>query len=180
VVVDDEPDNLGLLVRTFCDQYDVRDFTDPQQALAVSVKLKPVALIVDFRMGGMNGVELVQALRKAGVECAVLMTTAYAGLPEVTEAEQGKVLFQVIPKPWHPDDLRAQLNLAISSFRLGKTRQRLAKTGIGHRSERFPVQHLIERPFLGVVVSPEPRATGTRATRTSRSGIWSSSLIGPL
>ena len=82
-------------------------------------------MLTDYRMPNLNGVELVREIRQAGGECAVLMVTAFPDLDEVVVAEQEKLIFQIIPKPWKPEDLRVHTELAISTFRFTKATARL-------------------------------------------------------
>jgi CheY-like chemotaxis protein len=63
-VVDDEPMLLDLALAILQPAgYKVRTFRDPQQALAEFPAAKPVVLVTDYAMGGMNGLELLRACR---------------------------------------------------------------------------------------------------------------------
>jgi len=125
--VDDEQANLDVVIRTLNRGYDVRAFTSPTEALTAARATPPAMMIVDHRMPDMTGVQLVRQLRSAGVECATLMLTAFPELLEVVDAEREKLFFQVIPKPWKPEDLLCQVDLALKSFRLSRAIGRLGK-----------------------------------------------------
>ena len=114
-VVDDEPNIVTLLARVLEADFEVRCFGDSNKALDAAIEANPAALVVDYLMPGLNGVELIRALRHANCACAVLMTTGYSQMPEVVTAEQEKLFFRIVPKPWKPQDLIAQLRLAIAS-----------------------------------------------------------------
>lgn len=119
LAVDDEPDNLDLIVRILS-RYDVRPFTDPRIALEQAKDLSPVAIVVDYRMPGMNGLELVRRLREMGVDSAILMVTAFPELDELAYAAQEELLYQIIPKPYRPDRLRDWMKLAVIQTKMGR------------------------------------------------------------
>lgn len=119
VAVDDEPDNLELVVRILS-KYDVRTFTDPRVALPEAVKLKPIALVVDYRMPGMTGLELVRKSREQGLDSAILMVTAFPDLDEIVYAAQNELVYQVVPKPYRPDRLRDWMRLAIIQTKMNR------------------------------------------------------------
>lgn len=119
IAVDDEPDNLDLIVRILS-RYDVRAFTDPRVALEHAVELHPVAIVVDYRMPGMNGLDLVRRCRERGVDSAILMVTAFPELDELAYAAQEELLYQIIPKPYRPDRLRDWMKLAVIQTRMGR------------------------------------------------------------
>ena len=117
IAVDDEPDNLDLIVRILS-RYDVRPFTDPRVALESAKTVKPVAIVVDYRMPGMNGLELVRRCRESGVDSAILMVTAFPELDELAYAAQEELLYQIIPKPYRPERLRDWMKLAVMKTRM--------------------------------------------------------------
>lgn len=116
-VVDDEPNILALLLRVLEEDYDVQCFSDSKTALAAAIEANPAALVVDYLMPGLNGVELIRALRHANCTSAALMTTGYPEVRDVLDAEQHRLSFQIFPKPWKPQDLLAELRTMISSRR---------------------------------------------------------------
>jgi two-component system sensor histidine kinase/response regulator len=64
LVVDDTPDNLHLLVHLFKDEYKVRVSHNGEKALEICQSNNPPDLVLlDIMMPGMNGFEVVQAMR---------------------------------------------------------------------------------------------------------------------
>ncbi len=124
--VDDEPANLEMMVRALGRTYDVRPFTDPHEALAAAQLTPPDMMIVDQRMPGLTGIQLLRALKGLHLECATLMVTAYPELTDVVSFESHKQIFRVIPKPWKLEDLLVQVDAALKFFRLGKAIGRLS------------------------------------------------------
>jgi len=116
-VVDDEVENVQLMVRTLGATYDVRDFVDARAALEAAKEARPNCVVVDQRMPHMSGVDLLKAIRDAGIQCAGLIVTGYLDDEEVATTRNSGLVFQTIPKPWNVDDLGRQVQLAISSCR---------------------------------------------------------------
>ena len=121
--VDDEPHSVDLLIRTLRKSYDVRGFTDPAKAIEAALELDPLVMVVDYRMPGLNGLELVQKLRQKGLSFSVLMVTAFPEMDEVLHAAQSKLLFLLIPKPLKPSDLLAQVDNAVAEEVFKRFRQ---------------------------------------------------------
>ena len=122
VAVDDEPDNLDLVVRILS-KYDVRTFTDPRVALGEVIDLQPLAMVVDYRMPGMTGLELVRKCREQGLDSEILMVTAFPDLDEIVYAAQNELVYQVVPKPYRPERLRDWMGLAIIKAKLNRRQQ---------------------------------------------------------
>jgi two-component system, OmpR family, response regulator len=119
IAVDDEHDNLELIERILS-KYEVKTFTDPRAALEEAIQLKPIAVVVDYRMPGMTGLELVRKCREAGLDSAILMVTAFPDLDEITYAAQNELVYQVVPKPYRPDRLRDWMRLAIIQTKMNR------------------------------------------------------------
>jgi DNA-binding NtrC family response regulator len=102
LLVDDEQNNLDILQRALQDTYELQSFTDPRAALESARQALPDAVIIDYRMPHMNGIELLQALRLLDRTVAVIMTTAYAD-DQVARSEQIKLLYRVLAKPYDPE-----------------------------------------------------------------------------
>lgn len=89
VIADDHPIVLGGLEQLLGSDGDfeaVRSCTDGRQALAATLELAPDLLVLDLRMPGLDGLEVLGELRRRGSETrAVLLTAAIDGA-EVVEA----------------------------------------------------------------------------------------------
>jgi DNA-binding response OmpR family regulator len=79
----------------------------------VKEELPDVAMI-DYRMPGRNGLELIQTLRDAGSQLPVVLFTGFAS--EVNEDLCRKLgVFAILEKPLSIPELRKTLNLAVKS-----------------------------------------------------------------
>ncbi len=74
-VVDDEPSMLRTVTRVLERDYEVAGFTSPSEALSCLRELRPVLAIVDIRMPGMDGFELMNALKLQDADLRVILMT---------------------------------------------------------------------------------------------------------
>ena len=100
-VVDDSPD-VGEMLEAMLAQagYSARAFTEPLQALEAlqSADPRPDLLITDFRMPGLNGLELIQ--RSKAIHPGLRVISASAYLPEEMLAASPAKPDRVLPKPY--------------------------------------------------------------------------------
>jgi two-component system, NarL family, response regulator YdfI len=80
VVVDDHPivrEGIRLMLATSDDLVLVGDATDGAMALRIIEELQPHVVLLDMRMPGMSGLEVLESLRKTWPQIAVLILTTY-------------------------------------------------------------------------------------------------------
>ncbi|HSJ55724.1 MAG TPA: response regulator [Anaerolineae bacterium] len=79
LVADDRRENLLFLANSVLrpEGYEVITAIDGKQALDKALAEKPDLVITDLKMPRMSGLELIAALRKAGSDVAVILTTFY-------------------------------------------------------------------------------------------------------
>ncbi|MGE4606082.1 MAG: sigma-54 dependent transcriptional regulator [Myxococcota bacterium] len=113
LVVDDEP-KIGELLRTVLERADlsVEVLQDPEQALAL-LKERPFDVVItDFKMPGINGLELLRRTKAIRPDCEVVVMTAHATVEMAREAlKRGAVDF--ITKPFSPERELKPLILSI-------------------------------------------------------------------
>jgi DNA-binding response OmpR family regulator len=111
LVVDDEPTVLDLLTEVLARAgYDVRPVATASDAVAVAVDFQPEALLLDLMMPGMNGNQLLQALRESGVAAPAV---AISGQPE----RAGPGFLAVVAKPV---DIRGLPRLVAAAVQAGQ------------------------------------------------------------
>jgi response regulator RpfG family c-di-GMP phosphodiesterase len=108
VIIDDEPMVLQSL-RSFLTletDYDIETFDSPAAALEAA-KLNPVDLIMtDYLMPGMNGIELLLAMKKIHPYATRVLLTGYADKENAIKAINEVGLYQYIEKPWDNEAVR--------------------------------------------------------------------------
>jgi two-component system response regulator FixJ len=108
LVIDDDSDVLASLKFALeVDGFSVEVFRSAEELLARPLPAGPACLVVDYRLPGMDGIELVSSLRARGMETpALLITTdppphvrqrsAEAGLAIVEKPLLGNALAEAI------------------------------------------------------------------------------------
>ncbi|MEO0646196.1 MAG: response regulator [Cyanobacteria bacterium J06650_10] len=116
LVVDDEPDNLDLLYRTFYRDFKVIKANSGRDALDMLADQGDIAVIIsDQRMPGMSGTELLRLTADRYPNSIRIMLTGYTDVEDLVEAiNEGKV-FKYVTKPWEEDDLRTVVNQAVDT-----------------------------------------------------------------
>jgi DNA-binding response OmpR family regulator/signal transduction histidine kinase len=122
--VDDEPEVLALLRRTFTEEdgYVALTASGGEEALAL-LEARPVDLLVtDQRMPGMTGIGLATRARRLRPDLPVILLTAYTEPGDMLEAiNQGEV-YRYLVKPWDTADLRQAVVRALEQLELKRER----------------------------------------------------------
>lgn len=107
LVVDDDDVFRARLARALADRgYVVRDVKDGAAALAAARSESPEYAIVDLRMPGMSGLDVVRELRALDEHTKILMLTGWGSVPTAVEAMRlGAVGYQ--QKPCTADEVLA-------------------------------------------------------------------------
>jgi two-component system response regulator GlrR len=113
LIVDDDPTLLrllGILLRE--EGFEVTAAESGEQALQ-QLEIKPADLVLsDLRMGGMDGLELFEAVRKRYPALPVIILTAHGTIPEAVDATRRGV-FGFIPKPYEHKTLLGEVRRAL-------------------------------------------------------------------
>lgn len=108
LIVDDEP-NVRLMYRSALETggYEIFEAESGTRALEQCVARTHDAAILDLRMpGDMNGLDLLQEMRKLNIQTPAVFITAFADVPNAVNAMRlGAIDF--LQKPILPDQLRA-------------------------------------------------------------------------
>lgn len=123
MVVDDEPDNLDLLYRTFRRDFDVIQADSAITALDILDKLGEMAIIIsDQRMPEMLGTEFLSKTVDRFPDTIRIVLTGYTDVEDLVEAINAGKVFKYITKPWTPDNLRRVVEQAAETYRVIKQR----------------------------------------------------------
>ncbi len=129
LLVDDEPNVLSSLKRIFRQEnYEILTANNADEALHM-LKTKSVHLVIsDFKMPGMNGAELLQRIKERYPDTIRIMLTGHADSNAVMGAINDGAVYKFILKPWHDDDLRVTVSLALEQYDLRCRNQELRET----------------------------------------------------
>ncbi len=130
LVVDDEPDNLDLLYRTFYRDYKVLRAESGPEALAILEQEPDVAVIIsDQRMPLMTGTEFLSLTASRYPDIIRIILTGYTDVEDLVEAINSGKVFKYVTKPWDPDFLRTLVIQATDTHNILKVRtQELTRT----------------------------------------------------
>lgn len=113
LTVDDDPDILKLLgMRLKAAGYQVVEAKSGEEALTQIAVCRPVLVISDLRMPGMDGMALFEAIQQTDPALPVIMLTAHGSIPEAVEATQRGV-FGFLTKPFDSKLLLQQVEAAL-------------------------------------------------------------------
>ena len=123
MVVDDEPDNLDLLYRTFRRDYQVYKANHAFGALEILDEFGEMAVIIsDQRMPEMSGTEFFSRTVEHFPDTIRILLTGFTDVEDLVDAINSGQVFKYITKPWNPDKLRALVEQAADTYRLVKKR----------------------------------------------------------
>lgn len=123
LVVDDEPDNLDLLYRTFRRDFQVLKAESGVQALEVLAAEGEVAVIIsDQRMPEMKGTEFLSRTVPKFPDTMRIILTGFTDVEDLVEAINSGQVYKYITKPWNPDELKAVVQRAAETYELLKQR----------------------------------------------------------
>ena len=118
LAVDDEPLNLDLLEQELSDLgYAVEKANGGRAALEQLAKTPVALVLLDYQMPGMNGIEVLNEIKKQDPALPVIIITAYGTIERAVEAiKSGADDF--ITKPFDPDHLAVVVDKALERARL--------------------------------------------------------------
>ncbi|MBG1269408.1 SpoIIE family protein phosphatase [Nostoc sp. WHI] len=123
MVVDDEPDNLDLLYRTFRRDFQVYKANHAFGALEILDQFGEMAVIIsDQRMPEMNGTEFFSRTVEGFPDTIRILLTGFTDVEDLVDAINSGQVFKYITKPWNPERLRALVEQASDTYRIVKKR----------------------------------------------------------
>lgn len=123
LVVDDEPDNLDLLYRTFRRDFQVLKADSGTNALQVLAKEGEVAVIIsDQRMPEMKGTEFLSKTLPQFPDTVRIILTGFTDIEDLVDAINAGQVYRYITKPWDPEELKEVVQRAAETYDLLKQR----------------------------------------------------------
>jgi signal transduction histidine kinase len=121
-----------------------------EQALERIAEAAPDILLLDHKMPGISGLDVLDVVREKPTDMLTVMITAYASIETaVTATKRGA--YDFLAKPFTPDELRSTIRKAASRLILGKQARQLAEE---KREVRFQfvrvLGHELKAPLAAV------------------------------
>lgn len=139
LVVDDEPPALRLFEDTFAqEKYDIYTASGGYEALDFIKNVKIDAVLTDLVMPGMDGLELLEKIKRISPSTMVIMITGNGGVGDAVQAiKHGADDF--LEKPFSQDSLRLRISRLYKMWELKIENQNLKhRRRWTHLFEQFP------------------------------------------
>ena len=163
LLVDDEPRILAGYQRHLRRRFLVEAAPDGETALAMIKEQEPFAVVVtDLRMPGMDGIRLLEKVKKLSPDTIRIMLTGYADVKSAMAAVNDGNIFRLLTKPCDSQTLIRSLVEAVKQHRLVISERQLLE-------ETLSSSLMVFTDLLSVV---KPDAFG----RSARVASWASKL----
>ncbi len=157
LIVDDEQDirdgSERILTRM---KFNVSTAASGQEALEVFQEITPDIVLLDLKMPGMDGMEVLERIRKINDNTIVIVITGYATVETAIQAMKHGA-YDFIPKPFEPDQLRLIVSRASEKIQLKMAAEELARerqrTLLDLGTEKSRIRTIIESLPNGVLVT---------------------------
>ncbi|MDJ0555835.1 MAG: response regulator [Microcoleaceae cyanobacterium MO_207.B10] len=144
LVVDDEPDNLDLLYRTFQLDYKVLRAESGPEALGILEKSGQVAAIIsDQRMPKMSGTEFLSLTASKYPDTIRIILTGYTDVEDLVEAINSGKVFKYLTKPWNAEELKALVKQAVDTHNVLKSHTDELRRALQQESLLYAVTNTI-------------------------------------
>ncbi len=171
LIVDDEK-NYRLIMETLLTQegYQVLTADSAASALEVLREAEPDLVVTDMKMPGMDGLELLAAVKEIDADLPVIVMTAYGTVEKAVEAMKMGA-FDYLTKPFQNDEMLLGIGKALKLRRLvsqnrmllGQVAKKLGFDNlIGQSKEMTQVYELVEKvaPAKATVLITGESGTG--------------------
>ena len=127
--------------------FECREAASGEEALALIEEDPPEILLLDNKLPGMDGTEVLEIIRKKDLDIMVAMITSYASL-EIAAKATGDGAQDFIPKPFTPAELKSSIDLITKQYFLKKITQTMKEEGKKIRYQFLSVlSHELKAPL---------------------------------
>ena len=119
LIVDDEPDMLKLLSMILREKtpYEIITTNNPVEAVELAKQGGFDLVISDLKMPGLDGMEIIDAVKKVDEDIPVIIITAFASVESASEAIQ-KGGFDFITKPFRKEQILFTIDKALKLLKV--------------------------------------------------------------
>lgn len=130
--------------------YAVQTFDNGLAGIAHIRSSPPPVLVVDLKMPGIDGFEVIRQVRESAPEVVIVVMTGYATIATAVDAMKAGA-YDFIPKPFTPSELRLIIDRAFERWRLACESETLRreKEAVERRFVTF-VSHQLKSPLAAV------------------------------
>ena len=140
LIVDDEPGIRSGITRSlrnfsvgfpFMDddfQYDIFEAGSGEEGLVLIDEIHPDIILLDNKLPGIEGLDVLEQIRKKDIDTMVMMITSYASLDLAVKATSNGA-YNFIPKPFSPQELRGAMEYITKQLFLKRMTKKMNKAG---------------------------------------------------
>lgn len=152
VVVIDDDQAMRLSCRKILAKagLEVETFEEGLEGVEGAARLRPDLLIVDLKMPGISGLEVIERVRQLDSAAVIVVITGYATIDTAVEAMKAGA-YDFLPKPFSPEELRLIVRRGLERRRLmlEARRQEVERELLRRRFVTF-VSHQLQTPLAAV------------------------------
>ena len=156
VVVDDEP-KMAEAIASALERsgHECVVFTSGREALEEILARAPDVVVTDWRMEGLDGLELLRKIHAARPATPVILVTAYGDVPSAVAAMRAGA-FDYVTKPFDNDELRSLVERALEIRRLKDENRELRREILGSRDAEVVAESEAMKRVLDLVDRAAP------------------------
>ncbi len=109
-------------------QYNLVEVATGEKALKIIENNPPAIILLDNKLPGIQGVEVLEHINKNQLDILVIMITSYASLDLAVKATNMGA-FDFVPKPFTPQELKASMENVTKHYFLKRMTKKLHKEG---------------------------------------------------
>jgi DNA-binding NtrC family response regulator len=150
LVVDDERDMRWLLMRVLRDQgFEVVTAEDGQAALEQISHEAPDVVLLDLKMPGLDGIQVLEQVKAMEPHVPVVIVTAYGDLPSAIQAMRLGA-YDYLTKPFDHDEMLFTVGRALEKKELAAARLKATKVATLLETARG-LSHEINNPLTAIL-----------------------------
>ncbi|OIP01609.1 MAG: hypothetical protein AUJ97_06875 [Bacteroidetes bacterium CG2_30_32_10] len=162
LIVDDEPGIRSGIKRIlsnyfvdfpFLDEeftFELQEAGSGEDAIEIIDKNNTDIVLLDNKLPGMDGIEVLEYINKKEFDCSVMMITSYASLDLAVKATNNGA-YNFVPKPFTPQELKAAMEGITKNLYLRRMTKKLNKEGKQVRFQFLSVlSHELKSPINAI------------------------------
>ncbi len=162
LVVDDEPGIRSGITRILRDfsvgypfmeedyRFDLKEAETGEQAMAIAEREQVDIFLLDNKLPGMQGIEVLEHLNRTKYDADVMMITSYASLDLAVKATNNGA-YNFVPKPFTPQELKAAMENITKHLILRRMTSQMTR-GDGDLRQQFlaVLSHELKSPINAI------------------------------
>jgi len=161
LIVDDEKNMRWVLVQALSGEgFDVVEAADGKEALAAVAEMEPDVMVLDHRMPGKDGMEVLRTLRSKDARFPIIMLTAHGNVATAVDAMKAGAT-EYLTKPFDLEELKLAIDKALTYSEMVNEVERLR----GELDREYDVQGIVASdPGMTAILETVHKVAPTSAT----------------